>query len=180
MMRAWFGREGIPDGRGGGENGAGGSRAVGGAGVLARPGRRLAGVAIALVVGAAALGGCASARNELGTAESHCYIALPAAESAVHHRGVLHGVRLLTVTSLTSLKPRASLLYRAAKDAPGPKVTQVCLFAFGGDFKASDVEDPIGRNAGHLAVVELSYPGKRLLATLVARRVPLGFGHPHI
>lgn len=170
-MTVWFRRRDVRGGR------AGDARRAGRA---ARSKHRLAGVAVALAVGAAALGGCASARNELGTAESPCYIELPAAVHAVHHRGALRGVRLVTVASLASLKPRATLLYRAAKEAPGPKVTQVCLFAFGGRFKATDVQRPIGRKAGYLAVAELSYPGKRLLATLVARRAPLAFGHPHI
>jgi hypothetical protein len=140
-------------------------------------GRRLAAAAAALVVGAAALGGCASVRNELGTPDSLCYIALPKAVSAVHHHGHLFGVRLVTVASLEHRAPR---LYRAARQAPGKKVGQVCLVAFSGTFLAGHVEHPVGRSSGRLAVVELGYPSKHLFATLLVRRFPLPFGHPHI
>lgn len=138
---------------------------------------RMGAVTAALLLAAAALGGCASARSELGTANSACYISLPQAVTAVHHRGHLYGVRLVSVASL---QHRAPLLYRAARRAPGKKVGQVCLVAFTGTFKAKEVERPLGRTAGHLAVVELAYPSKRLLATLLAHHPPLPFGHPHV
>jgi hypothetical protein len=130
-----------------------------------------------LVAGAGVLGGCAAARSELGTANSNCYIGLPEGVAAVHHHGRLFGVRLVTVASL---ERRAPLLYRAARQAPGPKAAQVCLVAFTGAFDAAGVEHPFGRPTGHLAVVELEYPSKRLLGTLLLRHAPLPFGHPHL
>ena len=133
--------------------------------------------AASLLLLAVALGGCASARNELGTADSNCYIGLPEGVAAVHHHGHLFGVRLLSVASLERGAP---VLYRAARHAPGKKVGQVCLVAFTGSFDAATVEHPLTRSAGHLAVVELGYPSKRLLGTLLLRRAPLPFAHTHL
>lgn len=138
-------------------------------------GLRAIGATLALALGAAALGGCAAARNELGTAASSCYVDLPVALEAVHHHGKLGGVRLVTVASL---RPHAPRLYRAA--LAERHRGSVCLLAFSGDFAASRVERPIGRGTGHLAVVELAYPTKRLLATLLVLRAPLSFGHYHL
>lgn len=135
---------------------------------------RLAGAAAALVAGVA-LGGCASARNNLGTAGSTCYLGLPEAIGAVHHHGHLVGLRLVSVASLEQRAPR---LYQAARRAPGKKVGQVCLVAFTGRFTASSVQHPIGRSRGHLAVVELGYPSKRVFATLLVRHAPFPFGDP--
>ncbi|MGH8989091.1 MAG: hypothetical protein ACRDXC_10950 [Acidimicrobiales bacterium] len=130
----------------------------------------------ALVLGATGLGGCAAARSELGTASSGCYVDLALATRAVHHQGSLEGVRLLNVTSL---RAHASLLYRAAQ-VHGKQLGQVCLVGFGGTFRAVDVERPVGEPSGRLAVVELDYPTRRLLATLLVRRPPVSFGHYHL
>jgi len=122
------------------------------------------------------LSGCTSVRNDLGTSSSVCYGSLPAATSAVHARGRLDGVRLVTVSSLKSSAPH---LYRAAISSRGGTVSKVCLVAFSGDFRRDTVTRPIGRERGSLAVVELVYPGDRLLATLLVARPPLRFGHSH-
>lgn len=130
----------------------------------------------ALLLGALGLGGCAAARNELGTASSDCYVDLAIASHAVHHSGHLRGVRLVSVASL---RTHAPLLFDAA-DVHGKRLDQVCLVAFGGHFRAGGVERPIGKAAGNLAVVALGYPGRRLLATLLVKRLPLPFGHYHL
>ena len=144
----------------------------------ARQGRqRIAGVCVAAIAAAALLGGCGVARNELGTVNSNCYVALPTAYAAVHHHGKLHGVRLVSVSSL---RTRAPHLYQAAKSTAPPVPRQVCLVAFSGTFTATQVREPLGKKAGILAVVEVSYPGKRLLGTLLVRHVPLTFLHTHV
>jgi hypothetical protein len=130
----------------------------------------------ALALGGLSIGGCAAVRNELGTASSGCYVDLALATHAVHHRGHLRGVRLVTVASLA---PHAPLLFDAA-EVNGKRLAQVCLVAFGGRFTSAGVERPIGEQAGHLAVVELGYPHRRLLATLLVARPPLSFGHYHL
>ena len=129
-----------------------------------------------LALGALGLGGCAAARNELGTSSSGCYVDLALATHAVHHEGRLAGVRLVSVTSL---RAHAPALFRAA-EVRGKRLSQVCLVAFNGRFSASAVERPIGGTRGRLAVVELEYPHRRLLATLLVKRPPVPFGHYHL
>jgi hypothetical protein len=132
----------------------------------------------ALVVGTTlVLGGCTSVRNDLGTTNSGCYVAIPAAAEAVGHAGHLQGVRLVNVSSLRS---RESPLYAAAVAAPGPTVKRVCLVAFTGHFEAATVSSPIGEETGRMAVVELEYPDNRLLATLLIAHPPFPFGHSHM
>lgn len=144
----------------------------------ARWGMRPLGVALALVSGVSLLTACSAVRNELGTTNGSCFVALPTAKSALGDHGELVGVRLFTVTSLRRSAPR---LYEAAVSAPGPRITRVCLVAFHGHFRAYDVRLPVGDPSGHLAIVEIGYPGNRLLATLLLlRRMPLPFGHSHV
>jgi hypothetical protein len=130
----------------------------------------------ALACGALGLGGCAAARSELGTASSGCYVDLALATRAVHHQGRLEGVRLVSVLSL---RAHAPLLFRAA-EVRGKRLSQVCLFGFGGHFSAQHVQRGIGEPVGHLAVVELDYPDRELLATLLVRHPPVSFGHYHL
>jgi len=140
-----------------------------------RPWRWRAGV-LAVVVGAATLTGCTAVRNDLGTANSPCYVALPAARQAVHGRGRLVGVHLASVGSLV----RARGLYRVAHVWPaGRPVAKVCLVAFSGHFTAAGVEQPRGRPSGHLAVVVLQYQGNNLLGTVLFEHAPQAFGHSH-
>jgi hypothetical protein len=126
-----------------------------------------------LALGALGLAGCAAARNELGTVQSACYLDLAKATHAVHHEGKLRGVRLVSVDSL---RAHAPLLFNAGV-VGGKRLGQVCLIAFGGHFRASNVEDPIGEPSGDLAIVAFGYPDRKLLATLVVTRPPLPFGH---
>jgi hypothetical protein len=146
-----------------------------------RPARRdsrlggAATVVAALIAAAALASGCTTARSALGTTNSGCYLALPTASAAVHHRGHLRGVRLADVDSL---RPTGRV-YNAATST-GRAVRQVCLVAYTGHFASSQVEKPFGRHQGVLAVVVVEYPHVKLLGTVVLRRVPLNFGHPHI
>jgi hypothetical protein len=143
------------------------------------PGRRawrIGAVALA-VLGSVALTACTSVRNDLGTSDSGCYVALPVATAAVGHQGHLRGVRLVEVSSL---RGHASRLYRAATSVPGPKIEHVCLVAYTGHFDADAVTQPIGQPQGVLAVVEIEYPDNRLVATLLIAHPPLSFGHSHL
>ena len=129
----------------------------------------------ALVACAVLLGGCSSVRNALGTTNSPCYIALPAAEGAVHGKGHLGGVRLASVTSL----PSFSTLHRAATE-PEANARRVCLVAFNGNFRSSKVSRPLGLARGKLAIVVLRYPDGKVLATVILKRLDLHFGHTHL
>ena len=119
--------------------------------------------------------GCASARNALGTANSGCYVALPAASAAVDGKGHLQGVRLVSVASLR----HTGRIYALATSQPRLRFSHVCLVAFTGRFRASEVSEPHGRLVGHLAIVVLEYPDNALLGTVILRTVPLHFGHSH-
>ena len=84
---------------------------------------KLVSVLITASCAASLLGGCTAARSELGTTDSPCYLALPAATKAVGMHGKLVGVHLLT---LNSLGQRAAPTVRcAAGGAPIP-TTGMC------------------------------------------------------
>lgn len=140
-------------------------------------GRRARQGVLAIALAGALVAGCGSARASLGTADSGCYVALPTAGAAVHHRGHFVGVRLVGVAALRTTAPR---MFEVARSAPGPTVRRVCLVAFGGSFSSADVVDPWGQAQGRLAVVVVEYPDRRLLGTVVIRHPPLRFGHPHL
>lgn len=143
--------------------------------VVRRLGRRL-GTVLVVLVAAATLAGCSAARNSLGTEDAGCYITLPRAVQAVHGAGHLAGVRLEAVASL---RRRAPKLYAVANER-GVRPQRVCLVAFHGRFKATQVERASGAPVGRLAVVVLEYPDSRLLGTVLFFRAPVHFGHTHL
>jgi len=126
------------------------------------------------VVAALTLAACDSARSDLGTSSSPCFVALPTANGAVHGAGRLVGVRLFTVGSLRRQAPHA---YADATSAGAHSSDHVCLVAYEGRFTAPAIQKPRGRPAGKFAVVIVAYPSTRLLTTVIFRRVPLRFGH---
>lgn len=135
---------------------------------------RWLGAGLAAGLSAVALGSCTSARNDLGTGNSACYVAIAAATGAVHHHGELAGVRLEPVAAL---RARADLLYRRAQ-LDGQR--SVCLVAFTGRYATGTVDAALGQRRGDVAVVEVGYPDRHVLATLLVTRQPLPFGHGHI
>ncbi|MGH9046700.1 MAG: hypothetical protein ACRDVW_05225 [Acidimicrobiales bacterium] len=144
----------------------------------ARRSRRASGprrwiVAISLAA-PAALVGCSSVHQSLGTSDGPCYVALPNAVEAVGQAGHLDGVRLMEVGSLEAMAP-----LRTALSSAGVESGRVCLVAFDGDFSASSVSSPSGLTSGHLAVVVLGYPDGKLVKTVLMRRLPTQFGHSH-
>jgi hypothetical protein len=122
------------------------------------------------------LTGCTSARSNLGTSDSSCYLALPAASHAVGGHGHLVGVRSYTLAGLRKAAPN---LFQLVADRQ-PNSEKVCIVAFTGFFRSSSVSDPHGRPSGRLAVVVTTIPDNRLLGTVIFLRVPLRFGHSHI
>ncbi len=120
------------------------------------------------------LAGCSAGRASLGTSDAPCYVALPTAARAVGSHGRLLGVRLLAVSSVTYRRLDAAI------EQAGLSSGRVCLVAFSGTFSASSVDKPAGRRFGHLAVVVLRYPSGSLVATVLFRRLPTRFGHPHL
>ena len=138
--------------------------------------RQLASGLAGCILLASAFAGCTSARSNLGTTDSSCYLALPTATNAVHAHGRLVGVDLLT---LTALRQRAPQLFTAlATKHVSPQ--RVCVVVFVGRFNKTSVSDPLGRSSGRLAVVVVATPSNQLLGTVILTRAPMHFGHTHI
>jgi hypothetical protein len=128
---------------------------------------------VAMVIGAS---GCTAVRTNLGTSDSSCYLALPAATKGVHSAGKLVGVQRSTLTKMEKSFPH----FVDDLHLGGVTAQSVCLFAYSGQFTAQSVSKPGGRPDGRLAVVVLSTPSNFLLGTVILKHAPLRFGHPHI
>jgi hypothetical protein len=120
--------------------------------------------------------GCTFARSNLGTTDSSCYLALPAAAKSVGSHTRLLGVRLFTLADLKRQAPK--LLAQIPPERPPTQ--SVCTFAFSGRFTSTSVSQAHGRPAGPVAVVVLTKPSNRLLGTVILKRLPLRFSHSHI
>jgi hypothetical protein len=137
--------------------------------------RPAASVAACVLLGGGLATACTTARSDLGTSTSSCYLALPAANNAVEGHGRLLGVQRY---SLTALHQQAPNLYdQLSPNAPGSQ--RVCVVAFGGKFDTASVHAPRGRSSGLLAVVVSTTPGNHVLGTVILARPPLRFGHSH-
>jgi len=132
--------------------------------------RLVLGMACCILV-AGALAGCTSARTNLGTSDSACYLALPAANKAVGH-GRLVSVHLVT---LKSLKRVAPALFKAL-DTNERTSQRVCAVAFSGTFTRESVHKPRGRPSGGLAVAILTNPSNILIGTVIFRHAQGQFG----
>lgn len=141
---------------------------------LRRRGPRRAALAVLIVAVLAA--GCTSARSNLGTSDSSCYLALPSAVKAVGSHARLIGVHLFTLGKLKREAPRLQREF-SPQLRSGEKV---CVLAFSGQFTPSSVSKGRGLPSGTVAVVVVATPSNRLLGTVVLRRVPLRFTHSHI
>jgi hypothetical protein len=126
-------------------------------------------------VAAILLVGCTSARSNLGTSDSSCYVALPTATRAVGAHGRLIGVHLSTVATLHRQTRR---LFDELPHAPAPN-QRICVVAFVGSFSKSMVSKPLGRPSGSVAIVVLKFPSNELLGTAIVIRAPVRFGHAH-
>jgi len=138
--------------------------------------RRLLAAVAALALAGSLLAACSSARIDVGTADESCYQALPTAAKAVGGHGHLAGVRKYTVGSLRELAPH--LYHRLADELP--KGQAVCLAGYTGHFSAAEVQKPLGRTQGIVAVAVVTWPGDELLGTLILERVPVRFQHSHL
>jgi hypothetical protein len=132
---------------------------------------------IALSLGLAGLSGCTSARNTLGTNSSLCFRALAVARDAVHNKGQFAGVRLVRVAALVhNSNLRQELVARS-----GGQLRDVCLVSYRGQFRLDQVDRPMGRapksGTGRFAIVAVSVPRNKLIATVVLGREPVRFRH---
>lgn len=130
--------------------------------------------ACALIIFLAA--GCTSIRSNLGTSDSSCFLALPAATKAVRSHSKLLGVRLFSLAELRREAPKL-----AAQISPkGSAKQSLCVLAFSGHFSATAVSKPHGRSEGQVAVAVLTRPSNMLLGTVILERLPIRFSHSHI
>lgn len=130
----------------------------------ARGSRLIGAVVIFLALGATS---CSARGASLGTTSDPCFHALPAAASAVQHRGDFVGVRLVSATKIKRRVPAAAALGRS----------RICLVAYKGDYSPAQVSLPLDNQRGTYAVVGVNQSGTRVLGTLVLRRLPLAFRH---
>ncbi len=138
--------------------------------------RRIAGAVVGVLLVAAVCAGCSSPRSDLGTADSACYLALPTASRALEGHGALTGVHGFTLASLKARSPRLYALLKTDR----PSSQRVCVAAYTGTFTATSVVHSLGRSSGDLAVVVVATPANTVLGTVIYRRPPLHFGHPHL
>ena len=143
-----------------------------------RPGRvRVVLASLAATAAFGVMSGCAAARDTLGTNSSPCYRALAIAKDAVHDHGTFAGVRLETVSALKTLKHVDALL-KARSTIP---LHNVCVVSYRGSFRTTEVSRPAGRapasGVGHFAIVVISTPQNKLLATFVLEKEPVRFRH---
>jgi hypothetical protein len=137
---------------------------------------RFAAVLAGCAVAACILGDCTVPRSNLGTTDSSCYLALPAATRAVGPHGRLLGLHLLRLNSLSQKSKR---LFEALPPEHTSR-QRVCVIEFEGNFTRLSVARPFGQMSGHLAVVVLSAPSNHLVGTVLFEHAPLQFGHSHI
>jgi hypothetical protein len=128
--------------------------------------------AVGVLLAAAVVAGCTTARSDLGTSVGSCYLALPTATKAVGGEGHLLGVQGFTADSLRRMAPD---LYRELHTSELGS-TRLCVVAFKGQFDAASVDDPRGRSSGELAVVISTTSGKHLLGTIIFAKPPLRIG----
>ena len=134
-----------------------------------------AGAVVGCVLAVFVLSGCTSARSDLGTPDSACFLALPTAVQAVGPHSRLLGVRLLTPASLRQQAPGLF----SELPSEGSSRDRICVLAFAGAFTARSVAKPVGLPSGPVAVVVARSPSNGLIATVIVRRPPLHFGHSH-
>jgi hypothetical protein len=132
------------------------------------------------VVFAGALGGAAGAcaRPSPPVGLSDCYQSLPIAEAALNLPRTsyqFHGVILVHPRIMQRI-----VRQRAHRNLPVPSVapgTNVCAFAFTGDFAAGQVAGSPSNDAGKAAIV-LVTTNHKLLFSFVLAKLPEDFSRP--
>jgi hypothetical protein len=137
--------------------------------------RQLAAGAASVVLAVSLLAGCTSARSNLGTSDSSCYLALPSATKAVGPHSRFIGVHLFT---LSSLRKKAPQVFDALPSEPSSS-QRVCAIGFVGTFTRTSVAMPFGLATGTVAVVVSKTPSNQLLGTVLFDQTPIRFGHSH-
>jgi len=127
------------------------------------------GFALAMALGA---GACAGRTNALGTDAGACFRAVSPAESAVHRKGKLVGVRRISATALKARLPRDATLSTLPSES-------LCVFAFGGTYAPGSVTAAHNTITGHFAIVAVGADHPTVVAAFVVNRLPTRFDHTH-
>jgi hypothetical protein len=157
-------------------------------------------VAFALSASIAMTAGCASVRSGLGTSSAVCYSAIPVGRAAIGKPApvisssgpgshaphpapspVFVGIRSASQKDIDIFGKTHDYLRSELDRRNGGPIHSLCLVAFRGSFDPNSVKDlilpvpPVGRRI--YAVVVVSEPHNKLLATFIRTKVPLDFAH---
>ncbi len=134
---------------------------------------------LAMMALALATASCTATSAGVGSPESPCFLALPAAKSAVHGRGHFSGVRYLTGDQLaTALRsgPAGRRAVPAVLDAQ--RASGICAVAYRGRYRRGGVVQSWptgGRRVSRIAVVVVRQKDGTVLVTMLFEREPIGF-----
>jgi len=127
-------------------------------------------MAVAALVIAGTLVGCAAPRNSLGTSAGACFRVLPQAVAAVDQRGRLVGVREVKASTVAGRFPGAARLGD----------TSVCVFAFSRTTGSGTAPPPApgGTQApARYALVAVARRSQQILGTASVDQLPMRFRH---
>jgi hypothetical protein len=127
------------------------------------------GAAAVLTAGA---GACAGGRISLGTSAGVCFRALPPAESVVHEKGKLIGVRRVKAATLKARLPHDATLATLPDQ-------DLCVFAFNGAFLPGTVTGAQNTMVGHYAIIAVSTNNPAVVGAFVVDTLPTRFAHLH-
>jgi len=138
--------------------------------------RRGAAVAVATLVIALLLAGCASPKSAIGPSASPCFRTLPTAFAAVGDHGHFLGVRLLTAAVVD-----ADLEHAHDPTVPltlAKRTALLCVAGYHGPYLASAVKQPWPkkRESGRYALVLVALSSGHVVVTLLMRGTPLRLG----
>jgi hypothetical protein len=130
-------------------------------------------VALVVVAAMSIISACGTGPVSLSLnsgAVSDCYRGLPAARDALHDKSAkLTGVHRVPYDTLHKRFPSIAM-------PPSDDDTEVCVFAFTGDFVSGQVTGAPGSEQGPVAVVVISSKKLTLVNSWVGNRLPKSYG----
>jgi len=128
-------------------------------------------IGMALVVVLSA-GACAGRTDTLGTVAGACFRAVPPAESAIHNKGKLAGVKRISSAALRARLPHDVTLSTLPQES-------LCVFAFKGTYVPGSVTGARNVTTGHYAIVAVGAEHPDVVAASVVNQLPTRFRHTH-
>jgi hypothetical protein len=160
---------------------------------------RATAVAIAIMLSATVAGttACAAVRNGLGTSSSVCFRAIPVGRAALTgsisltssvppstaspRSNTFVGVRSASQRDIDTFGAQHNYLHAELTKRNGGPIKSLCLVAFRGSFDPGSVHQLLGNvpPPGHrtFAVVVVSEPSNKVLATFLRSKEPISFTH---